>query len=115
MTIENKVELTGSDQEPEIIGLEPYVTKALRMISLPQQEQGGCTIMPRKFSVSADEPGFCWNMDTVNGIVESSQEHVWNAPGDLADLFGRILLNLRAGRSTTVGVKRYPIIKNLDR
>ncbi len=114
MIIENEIRLTECNQEPEVVEVEPYVVDALKAVTLPQQKQGGCTIMPKTYLVSAEDKGFRWDMNFVNEIAKSSQEFGWGTEDDLAQVFGRILLNLRAGRSTTVGMKQYPVIRAIN-
>lgn len=109
-TVDSRIELGEGDQETEVIELEPYIADALRLVSLLKQKQGGCTIIPREYSVSADNSGFSWNMSAVKRVAKSSEEFVPGNEDDLANLFGKIMIGLRAGRRIVVDIKKYPII-----
>lgn len=115
MIIENKPEFNDGEK-PKVIEVHRYTTDALRSLSIPQRGQGGCTIMPQSSIITAEDPGFSWELDEVNQIIQSLEGRNISVSitADIANLFGNIIMSLRRGERIVIEEKKPKITRIED-
>lgn len=103
MTIENNHEL-GEAKTSRAIEVHGYTVDALKGIPIPRKVVGGCTIMPRRGIMTAEDPSYQWEIDDVNKIIRSLRgPHVSvSITSDIANLIGNIIMSLRRGERIVI-------------